>query len=206
MRIGDENKMKIILIRHGMTKGNTEKRYIGSTDEPLCNEGIEQILTYIKANNYPNAEVIYASPLLRCIKTSELIYPDKEPILCEDLRECDFGELENKNYLELADNEKYQKWIASNGTLEFPYGENQESFRKRCIKAYETIIDNSQNDIIALVVHGGTIMSILEKYGIPMKGFYDWQTSNGEGYVCELAEDNRSLKILRKLSDTGEQL
>ena len=29
------------LIRHSMTKGNLEKRYVGSrTDEPLCREGI----------------------------------------------------------------------------------------------------------------------------------------------------------------------
>ncbi|MGB8451803.1 MAG: histidine phosphatase family protein [Anaerocolumna sp.] len=198
--------MKIILIRHGMTKGNTEKRYIGSTDEPLCTQGIKQILTYIKANKYPEAEVIYTSSLLRCLQTSELIYPDKRPVLCENLRECDFGELENKNYPDLTGNEKYQEWIASNGTLEFPSGENQQSFRNRCIKAYETIIDNSKNDSITLVVHGGTIMSILEKYGLPKKGFYDWQLSNGDGYMCELEEDNRSLKVLRKLCDTGGQL
>ena len=27
---------KLILIRHGMTAGNREKRYIGMTDEKLC--------------------------------------------------------------------------------------------------------------------------------------------------------------------------
>ena len=30
--------MKIVLIRHGATKGNLEKRYIGRTDEDLCGE------------------------------------------------------------------------------------------------------------------------------------------------------------------------
>ena len=28
--------MEIVLIRHGATAGNIEKRYIGTTDEPLC--------------------------------------------------------------------------------------------------------------------------------------------------------------------------
>ena len=32
--------MRIYLIRHSMTKGNKEKRYIGTTDESLCLEGI----------------------------------------------------------------------------------------------------------------------------------------------------------------------
>ena len=33
--------MRIYLIRHSMTKGNKEKRYIGTTDESLCLEGIQ---------------------------------------------------------------------------------------------------------------------------------------------------------------------
>lgn len=40
--------MKIIFIRHGQTKGNEEKRYIGRTDESLSQKGIEEIkIVYI---------------------------------------------------------------------------------------------------------------------------------------------------------------
>ena len=36
--------MSWILIRHGMTKGNLEKRYVGCrTDEPLCPGGIASL-------------------------------------------------------------------------------------------------------------------------------------------------------------------
>ena len=35
--------MEIVLIRHGATAGNIEKRYIGTTDEPLCDTGTAQI-------------------------------------------------------------------------------------------------------------------------------------------------------------------
>ena len=36
--------MRWILIRHGQTQGNRERRYIGCrTDEPLCPEGIAQL-------------------------------------------------------------------------------------------------------------------------------------------------------------------
>ena len=31
------------LIRHALTQGNMEGRYIGQTDEELCREGIEQL-------------------------------------------------------------------------------------------------------------------------------------------------------------------
>ena len=35
--------MKIILIRHGKTPGNLEKRYVGRTDEGLSEIGIGEI-------------------------------------------------------------------------------------------------------------------------------------------------------------------
>ena len=32
--------VRVILIRHGKTRGNLEGRYVGRTDEPLCPEGV----------------------------------------------------------------------------------------------------------------------------------------------------------------------
>ena len=34
-------KAKIVLIRHGMTQGNKEYRYVGTTDEGLLPESVE---------------------------------------------------------------------------------------------------------------------------------------------------------------------
>ena len=39
LRVGTGAEMKLQFIRHGKTQGNLEKRYIGSTDEPLCAKG-----------------------------------------------------------------------------------------------------------------------------------------------------------------------
>ena len=116
--------MKVYLIRHGETEGNREKRYIGRTDEPLCEEGVE----LLKRNEYPEAERIYISPMLRCRQSAEIIYPDREYEIVDTLRECDFGLFENKNYQELDGNPLYQKWIDSMGTLPFPEGESREDF------------------------------------------------------------------------------
>ena len=37
-RISRNMKAKIVLIRHGMTQGNQEHRYVGTTDEGLLPE------------------------------------------------------------------------------------------------------------------------------------------------------------------------
>lgn len=177
--------IRIALIRHSITKGNLEKRYIGTTDESLCKEGIE----LIKSKSFPLVDVVYCSPLVRCIETAKLIYKDIEPIVYNNLRECDFGLFENKNYIELEGNIHYQKWIDSNGTLKFPEGESPKEFKKRSVKVFDEII----NDILeknieksAMIVHGGTIMAILNEYSYPHKDFYHWQVRNCEGFIIEI--------------------
>ena len=111
--------IKLYLIRHGQTPGNKLSRYIGTTDEPLSDEGRE----FLKKISYPMPEELFVSPLLRCVETAEILFPGKQLHIIEELSECDFGEFENKNYKELAGNENYQKWIDSNGTMPFPGGD-----------------------------------------------------------------------------------
>ena len=75
--------MKVVLIRHSKTAGNLLGRYIGTTDEPLCEEGIR----LLENRSYPAAELVYVSPMKRCRETAALIYPTlaqrEEPLLRE---------------------------------------------------------------------------------------------------------------------------
>ena len=80
--------MKWVLIRHGMTRGNRERRYIGArTDEPLCPEGVAQL----RAKDYPRVERVFASPMRRCLETAAILYPGVPVEIVEDFREGDFG-------------------------------------------------------------------------------------------------------------------
>lgn len=186
--------LKIAMIRHFMTYGNQMGRYIGTTDEPLSKEGID----LLNNKHYPVVQMVYSSPLRRCIQTNSILYPNNKYRIIEDLKECDFGEFENKNYKELSDNINYQAWIDSNGELPFPGGETRNDFRKRCIKGFKKVVEDAiinKYDSIALVIHGGTIMSILDEYISSNEDFYRWQVKNGEGYLVELSQDNRGFQI-----------
>ena len=152
--------MKIYLIRHGKTQGNLERRYIGATDEPLCKEG----LSLLKKNKYPNADIVFSSPMQRCLMTAAAIYPTHTPVICGGLREMNFGDFEGKCYDELKDN------------------------AARCQSAFETCLsqikDFSASQHIsspkaAFIIHGGAIMSIMQKYGTPKGEYYKWQIENG---------------------------
>lgn len=177
--------LEIQLIRHGMTEGNKFGRYIGVTDEPLCEEG----RTALKSFSYPTPEALFVSPMLRCRETAEILFPNKEYKIIPELAECDFGEFENKNYKELDGNASYQAWIDSNGTLPFPGGESPEGFKKRSISAFLKIVDEcreSSYTYVTILAHGGTIMSIMEAFAEEKKEYYQWHVKNGEGYVIRL--------------------
>lgn len=196
--------LKLYLIRHGKTYGNTLGRYIGTTDESLCEEGREMLQGRI----YPRSEGVYVSPLKRCIETASLIYPVQKVQIIDELAECDFGDFENKNYRELEGNGDYQNWINSQGTLPFPNGEVQESFRKRCVTGFQKVVSDcirTGRGSASIVAHGGTIMSILEEYVRPQQAFYSWHVDNGRGYEVTLDEkrwqDNqRELVVVSKIT------
>ena len=195
---------ELLLIRHGKTAGNLLGRYIGSrTDEPLCDEGREELA----GKQLPEVERLYVSPMKRCVETAEILWPGfdrKKMQKVTDLRECDFGDFENKNYKELSGNGDYQAWIDSNGTLPFPNGETMDAFKSRCLEAFARIVEGvsgAEQEWIAsgktgifragIVVHGGTIMAILEQYGYPKAAYFDYQVKNGCGYRLTPVEGTR---------------
>lgn len=172
--------MRWVLIRHGQTQGNLEHRYIGCrTDEPLCAAGLETL----RLCRYPAVSRVFASPMRRCVETAAILYPGMRPEIVPDLRECDFGAFEGKNYAELSGRADYQAWIDSGGALPFPGGESRSAFAARCVRAFERLRAQSFREDCALIVHGGTIMAIMERYAVPRGGYFDYQVSNGEGFV-----------------------
>lgn len=176
--------MKVYLIRHGATKGNRERRYVGSTDEPLLAEEIPGL----QRKDMPPAARIYASPMRRCIQTAAVLYPGREPLVVDDLAECSFGDFEYCNYEELNGNPDYQKFIDSMGRSGFPGGEGRDEFQRRCLCGFYGILQREKGcpEDIALVVHGGTIMAILDVCSRPHRDYYDWQIENGGVYAAEV--------------------
>ena len=192
--------MKLIMIRHGQTQGNTEGRYLGKTDEPLCPEGAGYIKKKKEEGGYPGAEIVWSSPMQRCLQTARLIYPDADIQVEDDLRECDFGKFEYKNYTELSGDEDYRAWVNSSGMLPFPEGEDADDFRQRCREAFLRVVRRYDNDAeVALVVHGGSMMSVFSKFEEPPSGYFDRQPKNGCGYICDFDPETEKLTVLEEV-------
>lgn len=186
--------MLIYLIRHGKTAGNLSGRYIGKTDEGLCPEGrtaLEAIRQRFLSGKdaLPRPETVYTSALKRTRETAAVLFPDLPVCVRAGFNECDFGEFEYKNYRELSGNPSYQKWVDSGGTLPFPGGESHENFVNRSVEMFSRAVEElsaGKKKTAAFVVHGGTVMAVMERFAFPQNGFYAWQVKNGCGFAAEL--------------------
>jgi len=200
-----ETQINLILIRHGETASNSLGRYLGRTDEELSEKGKETLIANKTAGKYPKGEILFSSPMKRCLQTAELIYNCKKPILIEEWKEMDFGRFEGKNYEELKEDIQYQAWIDSNGVLPFPEGESREEFECRCRKGLNKLLGVMEQKVgkapptAVIIVHGGSIMALLSAYC--GGDYFDYRCKNGEGYVCALTKNNREIRmeIIRKL-------
>ena len=199
--------MRVVFIRHLCTPGNEKRQYIGRTDEDLSEQAVEEFRQRQEQSTgglYPPVQHVIASPLKRCIQTAELIYPGQEISVEPMLRECDFGEYEQKTYEELKNEPEYIRWMESGGMTVFPGGEEQTSFRRRCVdgvKRWIARLLEDGADSAAFVVHGGTIMAVLSELAEDKHEFYHWQVENGGGYVAEVSEEEwrNGRKVLRKV-------
>ena len=72
---------KIHLIRHGLSEGCVEGKYIGQTDVMLTEDGKKQLFDMKNRAVYPHAEVVISSPMNRCIETARILYPDAKRLM-----------------------------------------------------------------------------------------------------------------------------
>ena len=177
--------IKMTMIRHGKTPGNLQGRYVGRTDEGILEEERGRLSAY----QMGFTDEVFISPMRRCRETADIIYPIHHKIVIPEFKEIDFGNFEYKTYQELSGNPDYQAWIDSGGTTTFPEGESLQHFHSRIQFGMEVVLREClRRDFhnVGMVVHGGTIMSILSRFAKPKKKYFDWQVRNGEGFVVRI--------------------
>lgn len=196
--------MELILIRHGLTPGNRERRFLGVTDQPLAPEGEEQARR--AARVLPGVEHIYVSPLVRCRRTAELVWPGVGQTVIDQLRETDFGPFEGKNHRELEGDPLYQQWLAAGDFIPGSGGETLEQAAGRAARALRLLLADAGEhgyERAGVVSHGGTLMGILSQFGYPARDYYGWSCPNCGGFRAQVHTDPTVLEIVEDLGGEG---
>ncbi|WP_434752397.1 histidine phosphatase family protein [Paenibacillus amylolyticus] len=123
----------IVLIRHGTTRWNVEKKYLGHTDIGLLPDAQDELASLREQCRDITWDDVYCSDLLRCRQTLAHITPQVAAQTKFDarLRENDFGLWEGMNYEQLKNNPQYRNWIDHPREVTPPEGETWQVFAGR---------------------------------------------------------------------------
>ena len=119
----NKKEIKIKLIRHAQTNGNLSKKYVGFTDEDICDIGIENAKKRAIIIGSDTQELVYVTPMKRTAQTAKILFPNAKQVIINGLAEMNFGVFEGKNFKDLAHSEEYRKWVDSGCTTQCPDGE-----------------------------------------------------------------------------------
>lgn len=177
--------IRLYLIRHGQTPGNKLQRYIGTTDEPLSTEGKE----FLEKLTLPMPEALYVSPLAAVWKLRGSFFREKAFILSKSFPSVILESLRIKIIKSFPEIRIIRGGSTAMERFLFREEKVEKRLSARSLTGFQKAVTQCiRNNIktAALVIHGGTIMNIMEEYADRPRAFYEWHVKNGGGYLAEL--------------------
>lgn len=181
----------LYLIRHGETEGAEKRRYKGSMEVPLSENGIRQIeklsrrlFELVRSDSNPMAgaakgllSAVYCSDLSRARVSAEIIAGPHSlsPVVADSLRERNFGIWEGMSFDEIREKypEEFNAWAGNPLRFSPMGGESTLEVRERIIKTLDRITARHAGEGIAIVSHGGVNRIILcHVLGVPLENIF----------------------------------
>ena len=153
-----------LLIRHGETDFNRQRRLQGAMGVPLNETGREQARLLAAHLGGASLDIIYASPISRAEETAAIIAAELDLPLQQDsrLREIAFGDFEGLTFAEVKARypEAARKWESGYLRYRVPGGESRDDVSRRMRQAWDEIV-SADHENVALVSHGSALMMFL---------------------------------------------
>jgi probable phosphoglycerate mutase len=163
----------LILLRHGETAWNRERRIQGQLDTPLNDEGVRQAhaaARHLSArpSHYRLAPepgrprpAIVCSDLQRCRQTAEPIAQATglDVIFDARLRERAYGLFEGRTYAEVQRDlaGQFERWLARDPDFDVDGGESLRTFQARVEAALVELAARHAGGTLIVVTHGGVL-------------------------------------------------
>ena len=162
--------IKLILIRHGESEDNVQRKISGFSDVNLTEKGVWQAkrLAY-RLKDMP-VDIVYCSDLKRAIRTADIVFGDRDIDILQmpNLKEVYLGDWESRPSEEIQSREKdrYTYWFENpDEKASAPRGESLADFNDRVMTEMNNILQKNnhgeKDKTIAIVCHGLAIRIVL---------------------------------------------
>jgi uncharacterized phosphatase len=151
----------IVLVRHGETDWNLERRFQGHADQPLNASGREQARMLADMLRPERLSAIYTSPLCRASETATIVAErlGLEPRELDALREIDVGDWEGMTVDEVR--ARYPERLDAAWRSGWPNGETHDQLSARVVPALLDLARRHEGQRILGVTHAGPIRAVL---------------------------------------------
>jgi broad specificity phosphatase PhoE len=145
--VSDDDRRRIVLVRHGETEWSRLGRHTGRTDIPLTEIGRDQALALGRRLTGHRSDLVLTSPLSRAADTAALAgFPRATPV--PDLAEWDYGDLEGRTTDDIRT--EFVDWTIWTGP--WPGGETVDDVGRRADRVIRQALD-ATGDVL-LFAHG----------------------------------------------------
>jgi broad specificity phosphatase PhoE len=155
----------LILVRHGETDWNRDRRWQGQTDAPLNERGRAQARALADELAGEDVAAVYASDLSRARETAEIIAGRLGRAVDVDprLREVHVGGWSGLTTAEIEARfpEDVSRWRSGDTSHAFDGGETYADMGVRVVGALEEIAARHPGEQVLVVLHGGPIRALL---------------------------------------------
>ena len=158
---------ELYFIRHGETETNTVDKFTGRYDARLTDKGIEQAKLCKKNVSALNFDRIFSSPLVRALKTAEIISGNSGEIKTDDrLSELDGGIWNGIYYKTIAERypEQFKIYKTDLDDFKAEGGESVKDVLKRVKEFVSFIVGNYGGKKICVVSHAIVIRTLFAYY------------------------------------------
>ncbi|MDP8960515.1 MAG: histidine phosphatase family protein [Actinomycetota bacterium] len=153
---------RLVLVRHGESEWNVERRIQGQSGTGLTGRGREQAqrTAELLAAAYPDA-LLVSSDLQRCLESvasfEELL--GREAKTEPGLRERHFGEWTGRLNVDVAeeDPERWKRWRAGEDVFEEVGGENSATLARRAVATIRRLLEEAAGRPVVCMTHGGPV-------------------------------------------------
>lgn len=192
---------RLLLVRHGRSEANAQRRVQGWLDSPLDEVGCTQARAVARRLQQEQPQVVYTSPLLRARKTAEIIAHRLEiPLVVDErLRERGVGVLTGLTGEEIALQfpDLQEAWRDSRKMLSPPEGESPALFFARVRAAFRSIVDDHPHDNVVVVSHGGVLIGYLAQLlDMPVGYWPPFSFGNGSLSIVDFEEDDFRIRLV----------
>jgi len=179
-----------LLIRHGQSTWNRERRIQGQLDPHLSDEGHRQAERLGRRLAGRRFTGFYSSDLKRAFETAQAIATatGARPKPDESLREIYLGEWEGLRTEEIAERypEAWASWVKEPDWDLVPGGERAVDFEARVAAAIDEIFQQHEHGDVLVVTHGGVIqIALMRTIGRSSQGIFPFKIQNTSVSVLE---------------------